>query len=87
MPQEIIALLDDLFYLSMALCVDHHSNRKMGTAMYELQEMAGPNLLTKCWSLRGFSIVPPKVKIILEHVCSLKSKWTIPFKQKMQTMV
>ena len=54
LPQEIIAHLDDLFYLSMALCVDHHSNRKMGTAMYELQEMAGPNLLTKCWSLRDF---------------------------------
>ena len=80
--------LNDLFYLSMALCVHHHSNREMGTAMYELQErIAGPSLLTKCWSLRGFSIVPPKVKIILKHVCSLKSKWTIPFKQKMQTMV
>ena len=46
------------------LCVHHHSNREMGTAMYELQErIAGPSLLTKCWSLRGFLIVPPKVKL------------------------
>ena len=37
------------------LCVHHHSNREMGTAMYELQErIAGPSLLTKCWPLRGF---------------------------------
>ena len=46
------------------LCVHHHSNREMGTAMYELQErIAGPSLLTKCWPLRGFLIVPPKVKL------------------------
>ena len=79
MPQERIAYLDDIFYLSMALCVDHHSNREKGTAMYELQDIAGPSLLTKCWSLRGFLIVPPQVKTILKHVCSSKSKWTIPF--------
>ena len=47
LPQERIAYLDDLFYLSMALCIDHHSNRERGTAMYELQEIAGLNLLTK----------------------------------------
>ena len=68
--------------------ISHSSQQRDG---YSNVRAAGEDCWTKfidqvLASQRVFDC-PTKSEIILKHVCSSKSKWTIPFKQKMQTMV